>query len=259
MRDFTLKAYRAYLEAIAASGIPFLMFRDFMVLDRQPGRFCLIRHDVDRRPQNALSMAKVEASMGIHATYYFRMKPTTFRPDIIRAIADMGHEVGYHYESLSDTRGDIPAAISDFRQQLQRLREVTDVRTCSMHGRPLRPFDNRDIWRDPANHAILTDELGLLGEVYLDIDYTDIAYINDTGRNWTSGESNRRDKVDSRIAADFPSGIALLHYLRTAPHPRMVFQIHPERWTDSPVEWSVQLAKDRGINVVKAVLNKLRP
>ncbi len=256
MRDFTLNAYREYLRAIGQGGLPFVLFRDLMAQGQLPERCCLIRHDVDRLPQRALDMAALERDMGIVSTYYFRMKPHTFRPDIIRAIADMGHEVGYHYESLSDTRGDIPAAIADFRQQLQRLREVTDVRTCSMHGRPLRAFDNRDIWRDPANHALLTGELGLLGEVYLDIDYTDIAYINDTGRNWTSGESNRRDKVESRIAADFPSDAELLHYLRTRPHPRMVFQIHPERWTDSQVEWSVQWAKDAMINAAKEILRR---
>lgn len=254
MRDFSLKAYQAYLESIAGNGIPFVRYRDFMPLSMKPERFCLIRHDVDRLPQSALRMARLEADMGVVSTYYFRTKPHTFQPDIIRAIADMGHEVGYHYESLSDTQGNISAAIVDFRQNLVRLREVAEVSTCSMHGRPLRPFDNRDIWRDPDNHAMLKEELGLMGEVYLDIDYTDIAYVNDTGRNWTSGASNRRDKVRSDVPADFGSGDQLLDYLRAQPHPRMVFQVHPERWSHNAASHLWSLSFDLAVNTVKRIV-----
>jgi len=42
-----------------------------------------------------LKMARKEAEMGITAIYYFRTHDDVFKPDIIREIADLGHEIGY--------------------------------------------------------------------------------------------------------------------------------------------------------------------
>ena len=60
----------------------------------------ILRHDVDRLPGNALKMAGLEHGMDIAATYYFRAVPVSWDEGIIREIAGMGHEVGYHYENL---------------------------------------------------------------------------------------------------------------------------------------------------------------
>lgn len=254
MRDFTLVAYRKYLKAISDSGIPFLRFKDFMNLQSKPHSFCLIRHDIDRRPTNALRMAQLEAGMGIAATYYFRMKPWVYKERIVKAIHSLGHEVGYHYESLSDTDGDIGKAIKDFERNLEIMRFTVPVSTCSMHGRPLKPHDNRDMWREQSNHRYLKEQLGMVGEVYLDIDYTDIAYVNDTGRNWTSGVSNKRDKVETLVPADFRSGSDLMQALWEGKYDKMCFQIHPERWSDNAVEWLAQLAADGGSNLIKKII-----
>ena len=54
---------------------------------------------------NALRMAELEHELGIQSTYYFRF-PYTFKPDIIRKIQALGHEVDYHYEVLSKAKGD---------------------------------------------------------------------------------------------------------------------------------------------------------
>lgn len=97
MRDFTLNAYRHYLGAIKNSYLNILRFDDYFKLDPKPASFCLIRHDVDRRPHNALRMAKLEHSEGLRATYFFRTKRHTFVSDIISTIASLGHEIGYHY------------------------------------------------------------------------------------------------------------------------------------------------------------------
>ena len=255
MRDFTLEKYRVYLEAIKRAAMPFFRYDEFMEAERAGlDQFCLVRHDVDRKPKLALDMAQLERELGIKATYYFRAKKCSFDKVIIKEIAALGHEVGYHYESLSDTDGDIEAALIDFTKNLNDFRAVTQIKTCSMHGRPFKPYDNRDIWKVKKNHEYLINELGLLGEVYLDIDYSDIAYINDTGRNWTSGKSNVRDKVDSNIKANFNSSEELLAYL-SKPHPKLVFQIHPERWSDNQLEWFVQNCKDSAINAIKKILN----
>jgi hypothetical protein len=107
------------------------------------------------------------------------------------------------------------------------------------------------MWRSDDNHNRLIEKYGILGEVYLDIDYTNIAYINDTGRNWTSGRFNRRDKVESNIEADFKSGESLLGYLESSPPSKMIFQVHPERWEGDVIGWIIQYFSDMAVNIVK--------
>ena len=254
MRDFILSAYRRYLQAIKASYPNILCFADFFSLPEAPESFVIIRHDVDRKPGNALKMARLENEMGIRSTYYFRTKPHVFKSDIIQAIADNGHEIGYHYESLSDAKGDYGRALTDFEANLNQLRKLVPVYTISMHGSPLSPYDNRELWRNPENHAYLIKSLEIYGEVYLDIDYADIAYITDTGRNWSAGRANRRDTVNTGITPHFQNAQALLDCFNRACYPRVVFQVHPERWTDSGIEYCSQIAKDQIANFVKAII-----
>ena len=227
--DFTLKAYFYYLKAIKKSYPTIIRFDEYFMKSTRPKNFCIIRHDVDRFPIHALRMAILENKMGIKSTYYFRAKTHVFLPKIMKRIGDLGHEIGYHYECLSDTRGDIATAMKDFENNLSKFREIVDIKTISMHGRPHAPFDNRDIWRDKKCHSKLVNKLGILGEIYLDIDYSNIFYLTDTGRNWNSN-SNVRDTVDSFINHSFFDMAELLSHISKKPDSAFIFSLHPERW-----------------------------
>lgn len=253
MADFTLKIYRKYLTSIQKKHTTITFDEYFKHRNGPPERFCILRHDVDRRPENALVMARLEAAMGIRATYYFRTRAHVMVRSIISEIQNMGHEIGFHYESFSDARGDLQKATLNFKQQLNRLRRLAPVSTIAMHGRPFSPHDNRDMWRSPQQRQLLSD-MGITGDVYLDIDYSDIAYISDTGRNWSASESNIRDKVDSDRTPKIKSGQSLLPYLEKTPHHRLVLLTHPERWSDNFLNFTTQLLKDRIVNIIKKAL-----
>ncbi len=255
MRDFTLEAYEAYLRAMQATALPFIGFPE--AIEGAPDEFVLLRHDVDRRPGRSLAMAQLESDLGAKATYYFRAKPSSFDAQIIQQIAALGHDIGYHYECLSDADGDFVKALEIFQTNLEQFRALAEIRTISMHGRPFSPYDNRDLWLEPENKALL-GEWGVLGEIYHAVDYTEIAYVNDTGRNWMSNESNLRDHVASEIPADFADHQTLLAYFENPACRKIVFQVHPERWHDGIVPWAVQLGLDTGINVAKKIISGIR-
>jgi len=99
MKDFKLNIYKQLLQTLISKNYSFQTMQLFMQV---PLEKCIIlRHDVDRKPENALRMAKLENELGVKATYYFRIIPKTFKPEIINKIAELGHEIGYHYECLS--------------------------------------------------------------------------------------------------------------------------------------------------------------
>ena len=99
--DFTLEIYTSLIKSLQNSRYNFTRFDDYKsslgtVLDN----YILIRHDVDRHPENTLRMAQLEADIGICGTYYFRIVPDSFDERIIAEIAELGHEIGYHYEDV---------------------------------------------------------------------------------------------------------------------------------------------------------------
>jgi hypothetical protein len=97
--DFTIRTYRRLLEVLKMGGFSFQPVESFMAT--LLGKVVVMRHDVDRLPNNALVMARLEYELGTVASYYFRAVPQSWNEEIIRGIAGLEHEIGYHYEDLS--------------------------------------------------------------------------------------------------------------------------------------------------------------
>jgi hypothetical protein len=106
MPDFTLTTYHKLLKTLLAQDYTFITLEQFFN-GPVPEKTIILRHDLDLRPGFALEKARLEYSLGIRATYYFRIIPEVFKPDIIEQIAEMGHEVGYHYEDLRLASGEV--------------------------------------------------------------------------------------------------------------------------------------------------------
>ncbi|SVC88354.1 uncharacterized protein METZ01_LOCUS341208, partial [marine metagenome] len=255
MRDFTHKAYEVYLNLVKKSGLKIITFNELLSFSVYPDNFFIIRHDVDRKPKNALIMANLEFELGIKSTYYFRSNSHVFKPEIISSINNLGHDIGYHYECLSDSKGEIENAIRDFEKKLIMFRTICDIKTVSMHGRPLSPYNNLSMWEANGTHKLIKDRFELLGEINIDIDYSSIAYLNDTGRNWSSTKNNIRDHVKSKTELSINSSDDVINYLKNPNHEKIVFQIHPERWTNSKILWTYQFIFDFMVNKIKGIAN----
>ncbi|HGY92791.1 MAG TPA: hypothetical protein ENK43_16610 [Planctomycetes bacterium] len=95
--------YREILESARAEGYPIVKVSEVGTALPE-GPFFLVRHDIDISMEAAHAMALLEADMGITTCYYVRLHSPFYNalaPDHaarIREIADMGHEVGLHYE-----------------------------------------------------------------------------------------------------------------------------------------------------------------
>jgi hypothetical protein len=189
--DFILKTYRKLLTTLQQAGYTFLTFQQFCE-GRVGERFVILRHDVDLKAENSLKTAKIEHELGICASYYFRVIPQSDKPHIIKAIAGLGHEIGYHYEDLSLFNGDMEKAIEHFKIKLEYFRQYYPVKTICMHGSPSSKIDNKDIWQQ-HNYK----DFGIIGEPYFDVDFNKIFYLTDTGRSWNGEKYSVRDKVQS--------------------------------------------------------------
>lgn len=268
-RDFTLRTYRQLLIALQSAGYRFLTFEQYCDSRSQLAdtRFVILRHDVDARPANSLRTAQIEHELGICASYYFRVVPASNQPGYIRAIAALGHEIGYHYEDMSLANGDIQAAIAHFGRQLAHFRQFYPVRTICMHGAPTSQWDGRDLWKNYDYHAY-----GIIGEPYFDVDFSRVFYLTDTGRRWDGFRVSLRDKVpvyqDQWIARGlvYHSTTDLIRALSPAtslttqhtgiqPLPsQLMITTHPQRWTDDTRLWFRELLLQSLKNTVKRLL-----
>lgn len=144
----------------------------------------------------------------------------------------------------------IDAAYELFCKNLKKIREVADIKTICMHGSPLSPFDNKAIWKK-YNYK----DLGIIGEPYLDIDWNEWFYFTDTGRSWNAGNSSIRDKVRSNqpMMDKFKNTQDIIENMNKLPD-KIMFTIHPQRWTDKPLPWLKEYIGQSFKNVVKRLI-----
>ena len=249
--DFTLKIYRKLLERLKNSGYSFFTFEQYC-LGEVDGKFVILRHDVDLRAAHSLATARVEAELGIKASYYFRVVRQSNKPEIIKAIAALGHEIGYHYEDMSLVKGNSSIAVDHFSAKLAYFRRFYPVKTVCMHGSPTSKIDNRSLWKYYDYR-----DFGLIGEPYFDIDFTKVFYLTDTGRCWDGDKFSVRDKVDAHFNVSYHSTNEIIHAanLKTLPLQLMI-TTHPQRWTDNVIEWFVELFMQNAKNTIKRLIVK---
>lgn len=247
-RDFTLEKYRELCRVLL--DLYTIMAVSDYLSGKPSGKTAILRHDVDRQIRNALRMAELEHTMGIRSTYYFRY-PYTFNSDIIRKIRGFGHETGYHYEVLSKAKGDFPKAIELFEQELGEFRKVCPVETICMHGQPLSPIDNRDLWKRYDFRSY-----GLKGEAFLSVN--DAEYFTDTGRSW-DGRNNLSDFIHSTISPERPETTNdLIRLISKNQIPVLYLTTHPERWSYSLGSHLVSYGTDSLFNSGKKIIRSIR-
>ncbi len=294
--DFTFDMFGVLLRTLSDSGYTFTRVKDYAGNSGMADSHeVILRHDVDRRPSYALACARMEASLGLSGTYYFRITPGSFDKDIIQDIAAAGHEIGYHYEDLdlvarrgsikragrtSDLDKLVREAFSSFGENLKKFRQVGTVTTACMHGSPMSPYDSRLIWKYFDYGAV-----GIEVEPYFDISLERTLYLTNTGRRWDGSAVSIRDKVYSRNEEYYRDWVRkplrgsamtmtspcdkiqreysfrqtgdVLAAAREGRLPERIFlTVHPQRWSNAIIPWMGELASQNLKNSVKYFINK---
>ena len=258
MRDFTINTFIILLKTLQKANYKFQTFAEY--LKSPEPRVVILRHDVDAKKLNSLRTARIEAEMGIKSTYYFRIVSQSFDPEIIRQIAELGHEIGYHYEDLAVARGNMERAITLFAQNLIRFRQIVHIETICMHGSPLSRFDNRKIW-EKFNYR----DFGISGEPYFDLDFSKVLYLTDTGRRWDGEKVSIRDRLfvikndqkKLKVSKNFPihTSFDFIKSTRRNQIPaNLMVTIHPQRWDNKFWPWILEFIMQKQKNILKNII-----
>jgi hypothetical protein len=254
--DFTIKKYLELINAISNAGYTFQTFEEFVTQPKE--RSIVLRHDVDDKKLNSLAFAKLQADLKIKGTYYFRTVPQSFDENVIRQIRDLGHEIGYHYENMDTSKGNVDNAYKEFRKNLSVFNKISPVKTICMHGSPLSKFDNRDIWKKYDYK-----QLGVIAEPYFDLDFNEVFYLTDTGRRWDGNKVSVRDKAmagrevtnKEYLSRRYRNTDQIINDVKFSDFPnKLMLTFHPQRWTDNAFSWTKELVVQSLKNQIKRLL-----
>ncbi len=243
--DFTINTYKDLLLTLKEDNYSFQTFSDFL---KSPfSKTIILRHDVDLLPLNSLRFAKIQNELGIKGTYYFRAVPESWDETVIKEVASLGHEIGYHYENLTTCKGNFEKSIQDFENNLSNLRNLATVSTICMHGSPMSKYDSKDLWRKYNYH-----DFNITGEPYFDVDFDKVFYLTDTGRMWDGQKVSVRDKVKSSFSKTYHSTNQIIKDAEQGMLPdQIMFTFHPQRWHQNQLEWIKEFVHQNTKNSIK--------
>lgn len=224
--------------------------KDYL-LGNYVGNPLIMRHDVDSKIESALKLAQIEKMHNLKATYYFRTDGIV-RPDILKSINSLGHEVGYHYEVMDTAKGNSVEAVKLFDANLKAFRKICSIDTVCMHGNPRSSYNNLDLW----NYCNLSD-FNLLGEGYTSVDFTKILYFCDTSRTWNSSQFKVKDLVpeNGMVCKGIKNTDDLICLIENHKYDQLYISTHPARWKENNLDSLKDIFLQRIKNAGKFILH----
>lgn len=220
--DFTLAAFAQLCRRAARQRT--LTVADYLRAAPCPP-FVILRFDVDYREPFALRLALLLARERIRGTFYFRHYAGGFDWSAITAVAALGHEVGYHYETLDRAEGNYEAAADMFLTDVAVMRSRgIELFTTAAHGAP--PVTdtytgNLDLL---SARPRLLARAGLRGDAVASVDFRRLTYFSDAGWRW-----RRCDGTPPGESASPTTFADLLNRL-AQPDAALYVNIHPQQW-----------------------------
>jgi peptidoglycan/xylan/chitin deacetylase (PgdA/CDA1 family) len=231
LERFDLETYAALLERLRADR-PIVGFPEALEMPDQP--YALVRHDVDFSPEAALRMARLEAELGVKATYFLLLECpwyallTAPHNELPRQLVELGHEVGLHYAADIFDPLDEAAGIAAMEAQAALL--------SALSGEPVRVVARHHPSLGGAPPPVAPGVIDAYDARFT----TDIEYVSDSCGAW-------RDATVALFGAD------------ELP-PRIQLLVHPLFWTAAGTDrWTLleQLRAERS-EVVEADIARLR-
>lgn len=209
--EFTFDWYERFLAELLEAGYTPADYDESL----DPGEM-IVRHDIDFSPRKALEMGRIEADLGVEATYFVLLScplyNVFYKPvrTALEELQSMGHTIGVHFSTHEYWNGEAPSVAVTERVEREREALASAVGGVS----EAVSFHRPDEWlfRRSFDGFIST---------YEERFFTDIAY---------RGDSNQRWRNEHPLADEFPEKLQIL--------------THPGLWGSEDADFEARLESE---------------
>jgi hypothetical protein len=217
-----------------------------------------IKHDVETNVKKAFEIAQIESACNIRATYFVQSYLLEDNYELLRKVADLGHEVSYHYDVLDANKGNMPRAIAEFTDTVARFEGLGfTINSVCPHGNPLIM---RDGWTSNKDFFRNNEVVGLFPNIFdmvvqsSDVIKSKFLYISDAGYSWKvignidSNDISNAGDIEITTYRDF---VAMLESCNN-----VIVSSHPHRWCKNNASATLQLSKFKVVRFLAKQLAK---
>ena len=225
--------------------------------------YLVLKHDVETNVPSAYRMAKIEQKHGHCGSYYVQayLLENPENVKLLQQMAQMGHEISYHYDVMDSCKGDMDAAITEFEKNRSQFEQYGFIcATVCQHGNPVVErvgyTSNRDFFRSSRVRELYPHMADIMVN-YPDKYNTSYLYFSDAGRLF----KRIYDPINNDVINSDDKNIpyqdldALLAGLDR--EGGNIISTHPHRWTASAVKYVVKSAIFKTVKAVAKVLMKI--
>ncbi len=180
--------YRETLEKFLQADYRFVGISDYFD-NKCEDRCVLLRHDIDKSPEKALDLARIENDLGIRATYFVRIHSNYYNPcgyeayDNLQQIVKLRHHLSLHSEAFDFGRifGLNPVIV--FKKEVEIVRSLFGL-DCNCYA-PHRTHNSSNFEEREDFHK----ELSRLGyrSIYEIVADPKWKYLSDSSGIWIEG------------------------------------------------------------------------
>lgn len=126
--DFSFKHYQEILESAQEAKYEFVSFEE-LLLESQ-SKQCVLRHDIDYSPVEAVRMAEIESKLGIQSTYFYQSCAWTYNlreKEVYQAVHEvkaLGHKIGVHLDVFWNEKLDFSELSKFLSEEKQLFKEI---------------------------------------------------------------------------------------------------------------------------------------
>lgn len=208
-KPFSFGYYRRILETSIAQGYRVSSFARF---DPATPKTIIMRHDVDYTLNGVRQLAEIEASLGLTATYLFRVHAheynlySPFAFQLLQYLRTLGHEIGLHFEASNFARALNLRPEDVLRQEKRILEDLLgeSVQTASEHRDISHVVHQTPYYHDQYSPLDAGFKFYAMDPLFV----KEMKYLSDSNGVWREGD--------------------LLAHL--GAHDRFQVLIHPDWW-----------------------------
>ncbi len=227
------------------------------------GNYLVLKHDVETDVSHAYRIAQIENQYGHRGSYYVQAYLLEEERNIkmLSEMQDMGHEISYHYDVLDACKGDFEKAIEEFAKNKKMFEDNGfEIKTVCQHGNPIVErngyHSNRDFFRNEKVRELYPEIADIMVNFKEKIP-TDYLYFSDAGRMFKLIYDPINNDVVNTDDKNVP--YKNLDYLSEALDKTKgnIISIHPHRWTESVVVYTVKTSIFKVLKFVAKILIRI--